>query len=59
MAEAYAAWNAVFFGRDLGVRNIILEGDALEVVQIFQKEYPLWQRYVHLIEDFKINLYGL
>jgi hypothetical protein len=35
MAEIYAAWNAVFFGRDLGIRNVIMEGDALKIVHSF------------------------
>jgi hypothetical protein len=29
MAEAYAACKVVFFGRDLGIQNVILEGGAL------------------------------
>jgi hypothetical protein len=56
--DAYAAWKVVAFGRDLGIHNILLEGDALEVVQDFQKEEPLWQRYGHLIENSKIILYN-
>jgi hypothetical protein len=34
-AETYAAWNAVFFGRDLGIRDVIMEGDALKIVHAF------------------------
>lgn len=32
MAQAFVAWKALLFGRDLGLRNVILEGDALDIV---------------------------
>lgn len=59
MVEAYTAWNVVLFGIDLGLHYIILEGDALEVVQAFKKEDQLWQRYGCLIEDSMIILHSL
>jgi hypothetical protein len=34
---------SVIFDRDLRLRNIILEGNTLEITQVFQKEDPLWQ----------------
>jgi hypothetical protein len=37
MAKAHAAWKAMVFDRHLGMLNILLEGDVLEVVQAFQK----------------------
>jgi ribonuclease HI len=49
-AEAYAAWKAVQFGRDLGLPKVILEGDALVIVQALQKEDPSWHKYGSLIE---------
>jgi len=33
----------VIFDKDLRLRNIILEGNTLEITQVFQKEDPLWQ----------------
>lgn len=58
MAETYAAWNAVFFGRDLGIRNVIMEGDALKIIHAFQTKDQLLQRYGTLIEDTKIVLHS-
>jgi hypothetical protein len=34
----YLAWKAVFFGRDLGLQNVIMEGDALKIVHVFLTE---------------------
>jgi hypothetical protein len=31
----YLAWKVVFFGRDLGLQNVIMEGDALKIVHVF------------------------
>lgn len=38
MVETYAAWKAVVFYRDLGLLNVIMEGDALEIVHVLCKE---------------------
>ena len=37
VAEVMAARKAVVFGRNLGTKNIILEGDGLEIVHVIQK----------------------
>jgi hypothetical protein len=34
----YSAWKAVFFGRYLGLQNVITEGDALKIVHFFHIE---------------------
>jgi hypothetical protein len=36
--EASATWNVMLFGRDLGLCNIIREGDALEIVHALWKD---------------------
>lgn len=37
-AEAYFAWKAVKFNKDLGIRIILLEEDALEIVNVLRME---------------------
>jgi hypothetical protein len=41
MVEAYVASKTVFFGRGLGIQNVILEGGVWEIVNIFQPEDQL------------------
>jgi hypothetical protein len=48
----------VEFNRDMGFQNIIIEGDALEVVNALQKGY-CWSEYRQLIEDAKVILNSL
>jgi len=40
MGEAFAAWKAMVFGRNLGLHNVILEDDALEIVHALRREDP-------------------
>lgn len=56
IAEASAALRASNFCRKLGLHRVILEGDALQVVQTLRKEGRNWSRYDHLIEDTKREL---
>jgi ribonuclease HI len=56
VAEAYAALKAVEFCCDLGLWNILLEGDALEIVNALLLDDPSWSRYGHLIDDTKLLL---
>lgn len=56
VVEAFAAWRTVGFGRDLGLRNVITEDDALEIVYALRREDPTWSMYGHLIDDAKIVL---
>lgn len=37
-AEAYAAWKAMKFSKDLGLQSAQLEGDALKIVTTLQME---------------------
>lgn len=41
------------FSRDLGIQNIILEGDALNIIQALQKERQALSWYGQLIDDAK------
>jgi len=45
---AFAAWKAVKFGIDLGMQNIMLEGD-----HDVRREEQSWSRYGNLIDVFK------
>lgn len=56
IAEAVAAWKAVELCCELGAQRVILEGDALEVVQALRHEDPSWSRYSQLITDARIKL---
>jgi hypothetical protein len=47
---AVTAWIVVEFSRELGFQNIIMEGDALEIVHALQKEGCYWT-YRQLVED--------
>ncbi|XP_042964623.1 uncharacterized protein LOC122298843 [Carya illinoinensis] len=42
LAESYGALIAVNFAWDLGLANIILEGDSLQVVQALKKDQEAW-----------------
>jgi hypothetical protein len=44
MIEAYVDWKAVIFGRDLGLQNVIMKGNALKIVHIFQTEDQSWYK---------------
>jgi hypothetical protein len=44
MIEAYVDWKAVIFERDLGLQNVIMKGNTLKIVHIFQTEYQLWYK---------------
>jgi hypothetical protein len=59
IAEAVAASKAVVFCSEQCFQRIILEGDALEIVQGLRQEGPSWQRYGHLLEDSRARLNGL
>jgi len=40
----------VEFSRDLGLQNVMIEGDALKIVNVLRKERYCWSRYGQLIE---------
>jgi hypothetical protein len=45
IAEALVAWAAVEVIQQMDLRRIILEGDALEVVQALNREEGNWRNY--------------
>lgn len=59
VADAFFAWKAVEFGRDLGIQNTILEGNALDIVHALRKEEQSWSRYGNLLDNSKTLLNSL
>jgi hypothetical protein len=51
VAKALAATHAFILGYELGVQQVIFEGDAQQVVQAINSESPCNTSYGHLIED--------
>ncbi|XP_062155184.1 uncharacterized protein LOC133863239 [Alnus glutinosa] len=58
-AEAMAAWKAVSFCSDLGLRRATFEGDSLQVVSAMRKDEPCWTSFSQLIEDSMVLLSSL
>jgi ribonuclease HI len=53
IAEATATLRAVYFCQELGFHQVILEGDALLVVQALNTGGTNWCRYGHLLDEAK------
>jgi hypothetical protein len=53
IAKAITALGATIFCRELGHQRVVLEGDALQVVQALRKEDKNLSKYCHLIENLK------
>jgi hypothetical protein len=53
IAEAIAVLRATIFCKELGHQWVVLEGDALQVVQTLRKEDKNLSKYSHLIENLK------
>jgi ribonuclease HI len=56
IAKAIAAWTAAELIHQLGLPQVILEGDALAMVQVMQQEESSWEWFGHLLEDAKLFL---
>jgi ribonuclease HI len=56
VGEAIGAFYAADFGRDIGVQNVILEGDSLIVVKALQTEAENLSLYGHFIDDTRLLL---
>ncbi len=54
IVEALAAWEAVRFYLDNGLERVVLEGDALVVVNALSQFTACWSSYGHLIDDTKL-----
>jgi ribonuclease HI/exonuclease III len=59
VAEAIGALIAAEFSRDLGIQDIVLEGDALLVVKAIKDSGPQWNLYGHIVEDIRAVLNNL
>jgi ribonuclease HI len=56
VAETIAAINAIIFCQELNYRNVIFEGDALQVVREVNSDRMCSNHYGHLVEDVKLGL---
>jgi hypothetical protein len=52
-AEAWAAWRVVDLSNKMAWRKIHLEGDALGIVQAFNRETNRWGSYGVVVQDAK------
>jgi hypothetical protein len=52
-AEALAAWHAAKLARRLDLRQVVLEGDALEVVNLLKLDRTWLCSYGYVIQDVK------
>jgi ribonuclease HI len=55
-AEATAALHAVELCRDVGIQNLILEGDSLAVVKAIESRVQTNHYYGQIIEDIRVVL---
>jgi ribonuclease HI len=53
LAEALGVWQALDFARQLDLRKVTLEGDALSIVQAMQKERDCWSAFGQVVNDAK------
>lgn len=56
LAEAMAARTAIELSISLGLRNCILEGDALEVINAINQTEPCRGTYRQIVNDIKLSL---
>lgn len=56
VAETYAALQAAIFGSELGLRRIILEGDASKVVKAVQSTVEDLNCFGMLVSDIRLQL---
>jgi ribonuclease HI len=49
--EAFGAFQAARLITELGLQNIILEGDAKQIVDAINSNMSTWSQYGHLVED--------
>jgi ribonuclease HI len=51
MGEATALFYAASLCRELGIHEVVFEGDAKQVVDAVNSNMSRWSRFGHLIED--------
>jgi hypothetical protein len=57
--ETLAAFQASIFCKELCIYNIILEGDALQVVKVVSSSAHNWSRFRQLVDNTRIILNSL
>jgi ribonuclease HI len=57
-AESVGALAAAEFSRDLGLQDLILEGDSISVVNALRSSSPNWSPYGQIIEDARGVLFS-
>ena len=57
--EAFGAFHAARLITELGLQNLILEGDAKQIVEAISSHTSTWSRYGHLVDDTKRLLCSL
>jgi ribonuclease HI len=55
-AEAVGAWAAVQLAKRMGLRRVILEGDALEIIQGLTRDGDCWAPYGQILNEIKSEL---
>lgn len=53
MAEALVVWHAITFGSEVGIQNVILEGDSLVVMSDLKQTGVCNPAYGQVIEDIR------
>jgi ribonuclease HI len=53
IGEGMAALAAVEFCRDIGLQEILLEGDSLVIVKVLKEQVDSWSRYGHITTDIQ------
>lgn len=56
IAEAMGALRAMEFCKEIGLQEVLFEGDAEVVVKAINNKDSTWCRYGHIIEDIKLLL---
>jgi ribonuclease HI len=59
IAGAVAALRAITFCRELGFTRVVLEGDAIQIVQVLKSSTHNWNSYGHLIKEARNQLHGI
>lgn len=59
VAKALAALYAVNFCREMNFYDILMEGDALQIVSAVKMESKYWSRYGHIVDGIKVGLHTL
>jgi len=59
VAKAWAASHAALFSKEVGIMDLVMEGDALQVVNEINEESPSLSRIGHFTEGIKSEFKSL